>query len=461
MTSEAESSDAQRLGEAREVLAGEDRQRSQNAVYAVYVAVIAAGSYGVPAAQALLRFVDPQWLASHLGGVRGVLLGSAVLVAALVVAYRLGRVRGPVVPALPYLDIIAISPLDRALVLRPWWRLGLLGCLVGGLLIGLVVGAGMAIAALASAWVLLPAVGIGTLVGLLVAGSWLHGQVSTWPVGPRGTGLFLRQRRSLRALHLASLRTQSASAVTVGGAVLAGDLRAARLDVGSPTTRGRRWRLRASGQTSVMVARDWLGLRRTAGAGVAGLLLVAAGGYALVQSATPGTPSIIALVGLVAAYLGVSAWSEGLRLQGDNAGTPPLLGLDPSSEATAHLVLPGAGYILTVLVVGGLAVLFAQATVVGIVWALLMAGLLLAAQVMAAFRGLPPSGIFSPNAGVPVMVLWYAVPVLVPMVCGTAASAFLSAGGTTTAVAVLATTTWFAVLYARRRIRVLFEHHRG
>ena len=119
------------------------------------------------------------------------------------------------------------------------------------------------------------------------------------------------------------------------------------------------------------------------------------------------------------------------------------------------------GYVVTVVVVGGLAVLVAHATVVGIVWALLQAGLLLAGQVMAAFRGLPPAGIFSPNAGVPVMLLWYAVPVLVPMVCGTAASAFLSAGETTVAVVVLTTTTWFAVLYARRRVRVLFEQHRA
>ncbi len=116
---------------------------------------------------------------------------------------------------------------------------------------------------------------------------------------------------------------------------------------------------------------------------------------------------------------------------------------------------------MTVLVVGGLSVLFAHATVVGIVWALLMTGLLLAAQLMAAFRGLPPAGIFSPNAGVPIMVLWYSVPLLVPAVCGTAASAFLSAGQTTTAVGVLALTTWFSVLYARRRIRVLFEQHRA
>jgi hypothetical protein len=452
--------DRERLAEAREVLAGEERQRSQNAVYAVYVAVIVAGAYGVPAAQALLRFVDPPWLAGHLGGIRGVLLGAAVLVVALVLAYRLGRVRGPVVPPLPYLDTIATSPLDRALVLRPWWRLALLGCLVAGILGGLVVGAGLAIAELTTPAVLLPATGIGTVVGLLVAGSWLQGQVRGWPSGTRGANVFLRQRRSLRALHLTALRTQAASAVTVGGAVLAGDLRAARLDVGSPTTRGRRWRLRGAGPSSVMVARDWLGLRRSPGAGAAGLVLVAAGGYTLVQSATPGTPSIIALVGLVLAYLGVSAWSEGLRLQGDNAGTPPLLGLDSSAEALAHLVLPAAGYLLTVLVVGGLAVALVHATVLGLVWAVLLSGVLLAAQVMAAFRGLPPAGIFSPNAGVPVMVLWYSVPVLVPVVAGTAASALLSSGRGTTAVAVLGVATWLAVLYARRRTRVLFDQHR-
>jgi hypothetical protein len=90
-----------------------------------------------------------------------------------------------------------------------------------------------------------------------------------------------------------------------------------------------------------------------------------------------------------------------------------------------------------------------------------MVGLLLAAQLMAAFRGLPPAGIFSPNAGVPVMILWYAVPVLVPVASGTAASAFLASGGTTLAVVVLGVTTWFSVLYARRRVRVLFEQHRG
>ena len=35
-------------------------------------------------------------------------------------------------PDLPYLDHVAVSSLDRAVVLRRWWRLSLLGCLLGG-----------------------------------------------------------------------------------------------------------------------------------------------------------------------------------------------------------------------------------------------------------------------------------------------------------------------------------------
>jgi hypothetical protein len=455
--------DAQALSEARDVIAGDERRRDGNAVYAVYVAVIAAGAYGVPAAQSFFRVIDPAWLAAHLTGPGAVALLLVVVAGLLAFAHRAGRLRGPVVPGLPYLDTVATSPLDRALVLRPWWRLAVLGCVVGGLLVGLVVGAGLAIAGVAGAVVLVPCVVVGAVVGLLVAGSWLQGQVRSWPTGDRGPGVFLRQRRSLRSLHLSLLRTQSARAVTVGGAVLAGDLRAARLEVGTPVTRARRRRLRGRGPVATMVSRDLLGLRRAPGTALAGLVLVVAAALALVQSSAPSTPSILALVGLGLGYLGVSLWSEGLRMQGDNAGTPPLLGMAPADEAYAHLVVPGAGYLLTVLVVGlsGLLGVGGAASWLGIGWAVLLGALLLAAQVMAAFRGLPPVNLFSPGTGVATTVLWYAVPVLVPLVCGTGATALLTSGRASTAVLVLGVTSYAAVMYARRRVRVLFAAHRG
>ncbi|MDQ2781087.1 MAG: hypothetical protein M3Y26_00920 [Actinomycetota bacterium] len=453
-------SDADDLRGATEFLAGEV-ERDNNAVYAVYVAVIAAGAYGVPAAQAFFRVLDPTWMAAHLSGPSAVALAVAALAVATTFGYRLGGIRGPVVPDLPYLDTVAMSPLDRALVLRPWWRLSVFGCLVGGFLIGLVISAGLAIAAVASPVVLVPGVLVGTVAGLLVAASWLHGQVRTWPTGDRGARVFLRQRKSLRALHLTSLRTQSARSVTIGGAVLVGDLRAARLDVGPPSARGRRIRLRPHGAISTMVLRDWLGWRRSPGSALTGLVLTAGAAYGLVRSAEPGTPSVIALGSLVLGYLGVSTWSEGLRLQGDNAGTPPLIGLAPMRETLAHLVLPGVGYLLTVLVMGGVSLAAGHASALGLIWAVLLLGILLAAQVMAAFRGLPPVGLFSPTTGVPVTILWYSVPLLTPVVCGTAATAALTAARPSTAVLVLGVTTYAAALYARRRVRVLFEGHRA
>ena len=455
------STDGEALGDAREVIAGDERRRDGNAVYAVYVAVIAAGAYGVPAAQSFFRVLDPAWLAAHLTGPTAAAAAVAAVAGLLTFAYRAGRLRGPVVPGLPYLDTVASSPLDRALVLRPWWRLAVLGCVVAGVLVGLVIGAGLAIAGVTGAVVLVPGVVAGGLIGLLVAGSWLHGQVRSWPSGDRGPEVFLRQRRSLRALHLTLLRTQSARAVTVGGAVLAGDLRAARLEVGTPVTRARRRRLRGRRPVPTMVARDVLGLIRSRGAALTGLVLTAAAAYGLVRASAPGTPSIIALGGLALAYLGVSTWSEGLRLQGDNAGTPPLLGMAPADEALAHLVVPTAGYVATVLVVGAASAVSGHTSWFGVGWALLLGGLLLAAPMMAAFRGLPPVNLFSPGSGVAITVLWYAVPFLVPVVCGTAATALLTADRASPASLVLLATTWFATLYARRRVRVLFDAHRS
>ena len=43
---------------------------------------------------------------------------------------------------------------------------------------------------------------------------------------------------------------------------------------------------------------------------------------------------------------------------------------------------------------------------------------------MAAFRGLPPVGVFGPHAGVPAMIFWYAKPLLATLVVGTATTAW-------------------------------------
>ena len=452
--------DTERLERAREVITGGRPTGESNALYAVYVAVIAALSYGVPASQQFFRFLDPQWLAQHLTGLGGVAVLAAAAVALLALTFRAGRIRGPVVPDLPYLDHVATSPLDRAVVLHRWWRLALLGCLVVGVLTGLVIGAGLAIAGVTGAVVLVPGAVGGALLGLAAAGTWLQGQVRSWPTGDRGPGVFLHRQRALRALHLTGLRVQSARSVTIGGAVLAGDLRAARLDIGSPTTRGRRIRLRARGPVAVIVARDVLGLRRSPGAFLMGIALSGLAAYGLVHGSAPSVPSFVAFVSLLVGYVGIGSWAEGMRLQGDNAGTPPILGIDFRREALAHLILPTALYVGVTLLVGVLSVLLG-AGVGGLGWALLMAGLLGAAHLMAAFRGLPPMSLLGPARGVPAMVLWYGRPLLVAIIFGTAATAFVTAGSPGTGVLLLVAVTWGTTLFGLRSVRLLDEAHRG
>ena len=135
--------DRQRLRQARSVILGNRPDTSvNNTLYPVYVAIIAAGSYGVPAAQQLFRSLDGKWLAAHAWTQAGAMV--AVLVAGMFLAMvrLVGRVHGPVVPPLPYLELVVASPLPRKVTLSRNWRLSLGGSVIGGLLVGLVCGAG-------------------------------------------------------------------------------------------------------------------------------------------------------------------------------------------------------------------------------------------------------------------------------------------------------------------------------
>jgi len=203
-------------------------------LYPVYVAVIAAGTYGVPATQQLFHSIDRRWLVEHVltpGGATAAVMLTALL---LTVVRLVGRVHGPVVPPLPYLELVVASPMPRKVTLARFWRLSLGGSAIGGLLFGLVVGAGLAIAGVASPAVLLPDTLGGALLGILVAEFWLRGQLhgdQTLPLVSRpGPWILDRRRNALALLDITGLRRQAASNITMGGAVLAGDLRTVRLD---------------------------------------------------------------------------------------------------------------------------------------------------------------------------------------------------------------------------------------
>ena len=434
--------DKARLRQVRAAILGNHAAPSLgNTLYPAYVAVIAAATYGVPAAQQMFRSLDEKWLTEHawtpLGGI--VAATFAALLMALV--WRTGRVHGPVVPPLPYLDLVVASPMPRRVTLARHWKVSLIGSVIGGLLVGLVLGAGLAIAAVAPAAVLLPATLVGGLLGVLLAELWLRGQLRDGlPMGFRSSSLRPRQetslpsgrRNALALLDITNLRRQAASNVTMGGAVLSGDLRMVRLDAARPVRRARRVRLRASRPLAVIARRDLLGLRRAPGSALYGLVFAAAGSAGLMLSLqSPRTPTVAPLVSLVLCHLGFGAWCEGLRLHADNSGTSRLMGLPYRDTALAHLVVPVSAWSLTAIVVSaGLSLAGLVTTPIALVWALGTGALLAGTHLMAAFRGLPPIGAFGPNGGVPMMIFWYAKPLLATLILGTATAAWAARAAT-------------------------------
>ena len=419
--------DKQRLRQVRAAILGNRPDTSlSNTMYPVYVAVIAAGSYGVPAAQQLFRSLNGKWLAAHAWtpvGATGLVAVAALLLA---VVRLVGGVHGPVVPPMPYLELVVASPVPRKVTLARNWRLSLGGSIIGGLLVGLVAGAGLAIANVASPIVLLPGSLGGALVGLLVAELWLQGQVHASPLGLRPhSSLPHGRRNALALLDIAGLKRQSASNATIGGAVLAGDLRTVRLDAARPSTHARHVRLKASGPLLVIARRDLLGLRRAPLSALYGLGFAAAGSAGLMLSLqSPRTPTVAPLLALIIAYLGFGAWCEGLRLHADNSGTSRLLGLPYRDTALAHLGLPLAAWALSALVVNTALVLAGLVRPAAFVWTLGTGALLAGSHLMSSFRGLPPPGVFGPRAGVPAMIFWYSKPLLATLVVGTATAAW-------------------------------------
>ena len=171
----------------------------------------------------------------------------------------------------------------------------------------------------------------------------------TAPVAARGLRA-LGPSAALRRLGLPALRAQSIRSTRLGGAVLAGDLRAARLEAATPVHRGRGLRLRSHGRLLTVVARDLLGLRRQPGLMLSGALLAAPGAAGVAWSLSdPEVPVALAVVSVAALYLGVGVWAEGLRLLGDTLGTPRLSGLGLGTEAGAHTVLPASLFVLVAL----------------------------------------------------------------------------------------------------------------
>ncbi|PKW27610.1 hypothetical protein [Phycicoccus duodecadis] len=420
-----------RLRDAEHVLHGPEGSGAwRRLLYAVYVVALLAGLYGFTIVRALVEVVGPTWRAQGLVGPIAAAAG-ALLVALLALGHLAGRRRGPVTPDLPWIEHVVASSVDRRLTLRDAWRLPVTGLAAGGTVVGGVLGAALwAGGATGPVTAVVGVVG-GLATGVALAVLWLAGQVVSDPAVERrsfgaAVAVSMRPRAALRGLGLEGLRAHSARSSRLGGAVLAGDPRAMRLEAASPVRRGRSLRLRSRGRERTLVARDLLGMRRQPLLLVGGLALVVPGTAAAAWSlAAPSAPVAGLVVGVLLAQLGGGLWGEGLRLQGDTLGAPRLLGGSVEQEALAHSVLPVVLFALAGATGAVPVTLLAGGSLLGALLVVLVLALTAtAAQWVAAFRVGPPTLAFAAESGAALLVLWWAWPLVLGVVVGTLALAF-------------------------------------
>ncbi|KGN37322.1 hypothetical protein [Knoellia aerolata] len=412
-------SDQERLADTRHVLHGPSGNPARKEVaYAAYVAVILVGLYGFPVLRALVLAADPEAMGSALRSPWAVLVVVAVTAVVAVLGREAGRVRGPVVAPVPWVDHVVASSLDRWAALRPWFGYSLFAVLFAGGLSGLLVGAAFLGARAASWWFVPITVAVGLLVGLVGGTTWLLGQSRLSPPLRRGPRPGVSSRlgapsAEVRRMGLPELRTQAARSNRIVGGVQAGDLRAVRLEAARPVTRGRALRLRRRGPVATLVARDVLGLRRAPGAAVVGLVLTVLGGVTL--GATLGSSAVPPLVGFVAAiigYVGFGALAEGLRLEADTVGTPALFGMPPVRAAATHLVVPGLTHLVGTTLAGSVTALAVGSTVGEVLpWCVMTTVVLSGGSLLAAYRGRPPAT-FSTVPSPQTVAIWYSSPLV-------------------------------------------------
>lgn len=391
----------------------------------MYVTFLVGLTYGF----AFTRFVfiasDPAWVSTHL------LTPAAAGVCALLVAMAAGfvartsRQRGAVVPPAAWTDQVLLSSIDRAVAVRPWWHLTLGAASTVGGLLGTLLGSSLWASTVTGPLALPLAALVGALIGALLAYVALCGQAgSPRPVTPAS---------ALRLLRIEDLRAQAATGDHLVGALLAGDVRAAQLEV-APVTRGAAGALRAGRPAATLVRRDVLGLRRDRFTLARAVLLTLLGCAAIAWAVLEvGAPPILAALGLVFAHFGAGAAAEGLRMSADHSGSPTLYGLSPARSALAHSVVPGA-LTASVWIVGAAAVLLAVgadfrsgAMTLAAVGALvtLTTG---ATTWLATFRPPALDAVLMPGSGPSMLVLRMLTPAAVAFLVGILAPAAAHAG---------------------------------
>lgn len=348
------------------------------------------------------------------------------LTAATALLVLAGSRMGPARASLPQLDLVFVAPISRARLLCPtiarWLGLGAcLGAIVAGIgiaaralheapgwgdslwLLAACASAGMLMAAAPLAGQLgrrPRAMTAALLFALAAAQAWLaaHGAggalLDPWshaasllfggdPQPVAGFGAMLAAAAAaLCAPAIAArlpweqLRTAALQLDTVQTLVLSGDPGAGLARLGAPVRLGRRLRLRVGGTrpgglTAMILARDLLGLARTPGRSLLGLLGVCTAGAlwsAAVGSLAAGVPetgerfllpyvasALLGAASLLLAYLSAAPWCRGLATAAQGSGSPSLLPSSPAKLIVRHTIAPAA---LAVAALGGGALVY-------------------------------------------------------------------------------------------------------
>lgn len=364
--------------------------------YVVYVVVLLGAVYLFPYGHVVFAALGRSGLVDVLTDPVGA--GALVLavVAAPVVAHRVGRVRGPVAPPMLWVRHVVAGPADRAVSLRRWWLL------LGGAVLAAAAALGLLLAlALWSAAVVGPLGALGVtaasvLLGAVVARAWLAGQVAA-----DGGGHPLRPADALRRLTEQGLGRQRDRGEGVYGSFLSGQRTALVRELGGRPPR-HLGRLRPG--RAMLLRRDLLAVRRGPGL-VRAALLLALGGLG-VGLLTPRSAVLGVLVSLVL-YQGVVAWATGLR--GQSAPLVPVLGWGPRRETLGHLVLPGVAALVGGLVAVAVATGLGDPGVTTALVAVLVP-LHLWVVTWTTHRAAPPLVTVMPQSVIPRVVAWWLLP---------------------------------------------------
>lgn len=422
--------DTERLFAVTELAYG-GRSQLGRAAYSIYIAALFAGIYGTTLSQATFLAVRDNPTARDRWETWALPVGLALIAVVLVGLYRLGRLRGPVLPDLSLVDLVLPTSTDRRRVLQPWWQATDLVATVGAGVIGLSIGGGMAVAQLSSpVSVAIGALG-GALLGWLSVQVWLRGQVLGAEGSPRMRDV-VRSSAALLQVRQPDVRDQVVLSQTVTAALYAGDSAYLRREVQLGKGRFRRVRLRPWGSGPSMIAADVLALLRAPWSTLVGAVLLVVGTPAACWAiARQDRLALLLPLALLVVGAGVGRLVRGLRSLADGAGNATLLKMSAQREAALHLVVglvPVAVIwcVATVFVGGGIGPSLAGLVSV----LLLMAG----QQLCAAFRGGLPADLVGIGGGAGLVLFWFMLPQLGVLIVGLVAGGMAAAGATPTGV---------------------------